>query len=160
MGRLLALPHDSPEVEFEINEVRAALKLEEEIGESSWLDCFRSTDNKIRMRTLSGIFLQAFQQLTGVNFIFYYGTTFFKQSGISNAFLISVATNVVNVFMTLPGMWGVEKLGRRTLLLGGAAGMCVCEFIVAIAGVSISTSNLAGQKVLIAFVYVLYHYLL
>jgi hypothetical protein len=27
--------------------------------------------------------------LTGINFIFYYGTTFFKASGISNPFLIS-----------------------------------------------------------------------
>ncbi|KZV66117.1 AmMst-1, partial [Peniophora sp. CONT] len=151
MGRLLALPHDSAEVEFEINEVRAALEIEEELNRSSWLDCFKSSDNKIRMRTLTGIFLQAFQQLTGVNFIFYYGTTFFKQAGISNPFLISVATSVVNVFMTLPGMWGVEKLGRRTLLLGGAAGMCICEFLVAIIGVTVSTSNQAGQNALIAF---------
>jgi len=54
--------------------------------------------------------------------------------------------------MTLPGAWGIERFGRRKLLLIGAAGMCVCEFIVAIVGVSVSTSNLAGQHVLIAFV--------
>ena len=87
-----------------------------------------------------------------VNFIFYYGTTFFKNSGIKNGFLISVATSVVNVFMTLPGIYGVERFGRRSLLLFGAAGMCICEFIVAIVGVTISTENLAGQRVLIAFV--------
>lgn len=54
--------------------------------------------------------------------------------------------------MTLPGIWGVERFGRRRLLLVGAAGMCVCEFIVAIVGVTISVENLAGQRVLIAFV--------
>ena len=54
--------------------------------------------------------------------------------------------------MTLPGMWGVEKLGRRTLLLGGAAGMCICEFLVAIIGVTISVNDQAGQKALIALV--------
>ena len=63
------------------------------------------------------------------------GTTFFQNSGIQNPFLISVATNIVNVFMTLPGMWGIEKFGRRALLLYGAAVMCVCEFLVAIIGV-------------------------
>jgi SP family sugar:H+ symporter-like MFS transporter len=92
------------------------------------------------------------QQLTGINFIFYYGTTFFNHSGIQNPFVIAIATNVVNVGMTVPGMWGVERFGRRRLLLVGAAGMCICEYIVAIAGVTISVHNLVGQKVLIAFV--------
>ena len=87
-----------------------------------------------------------------VNFIFYYGTTFFQRSGISNPFLITIATSIVNVFMTLPGMWGVERFGRRTLLLVGAAGMAICEFIVAIVGVTVSVDNVAAQKVLIAFV--------
>jgi hypothetical protein len=54
--------------------------------------------------------------------------------------------------MTLPGTWGIERFGRRKLLLIGAAGMCVCEFIVAIVGVSVTTENLTGQRVLIAFV--------
>lgn len=46
----------------------------------------------------------------------------------------------------------VDRVGRRSMLLVGAAGMVVCEYIVAIVGVTISTENLAGQKVLIAFV--------
>ncbi len=80
------------------------------------------------------------------------GTTFFTRSGIKDPFLISVATNIVNVFMTLPGMWGIERFGRRSLLLWGAALMCVCEFLVAIIGVTISTENQSGQKALIALV--------
>lgn len=54
--------------------------------------------------------------------------------------------------MTVPGIWGVERFGRRRLLLIGALGMCICEFIVAIVGVTVSVQNLAGQRVLIAFV--------
>jgi sugar porter (SP) family MFS transporter len=101
---------------------------------------------------MTGIFLQAWQQLTGINFIFYYGTTFFKNSGITDPFLITIATNVVNVGMTVPGILAVDRIGRRRLLLIGAAGMLVCEYLVAIIGVTISVSNTAGQKVLIAFV--------
>lgn len=80
------------------------------------------------------------------------GTTFFKNAGIANPFLTSVATNIVNVFMTLPGMWGVERFGRRSLLLWGAVVMCVCEYLVAIIGVTISTNNKSGQNALIALV--------
>ncbi|KAJ8495810.1 hypothetical protein ONZ45_g4611 [Pleurotus djamor] len=152
MSRLTSLHRDSAEVQSELDDIRANLEAERSLGESSYADCFKMGHNKIALRTLTGIFLQAWQQLTGINFIFYYGTTFFNHSGINDPFLITIATNIVNVFMTLPGMWGVERFGRRRLLLVGAIGMCLCEFIVAIVGVTISTSNLAGQKVLIAFV--------
>jgi len=54
--------------------------------------------------------------------------------------------------MTVPGIYFIDKVGRRNLLLIGAAGMMVCEFIVAIAGVTISVSDVSGQKVLVAFV--------
>ncbi|KAL0961554.1 hypothetical protein HGRIS_006493 [Hohenbuehelia grisea] len=152
LSRLTSLPPNDPIVEAELDDIRANLEAERALGESSYLDCFRSSNNKLALRTLTGIFIQAWQQLTGINFIFYYGTTFFQRSGINNPFLITIATNVVNVFMTLPGMWGVERFGRRSLLLVGAAGMCICEFIVAIVGVTVSVNNLAGQQVLIAFV--------
>jgi sugar porter (SP) family MFS transporter len=152
LSRLTGASSNDPAIELELDEIRANLEAEKALGESSYADCFRFTKNKIALRTLTGIFIQAWQQLTGINFIFYYGTTFFQNSGIKDPFLISIATNVVNVFMTLPGMWGVERFGRRRLLLVGAIGMCVCEYIVAIVGVTISVSNIAGQKVLIAFV--------
>ena len=152
LSRLLSLPPDHPEIQAELDEICVSFKREKELGESSYLDCFRPSDNKILLRTLTGIFIQAFQQLTGINFIIYYGTVFFQNSGIHNPFLTAIAINIINTFMTIPGMWGVERFGRRRLLLVGAAGMCACEFLVAIIGVTISTSNTAGQKVLIAFV--------
>ena len=152
LARLTGATFNDPAVELELDGIRNNLKQEEEIGQSSYLDCFRDGGNKIRLRTLTGIFLQAWQQLTGINFIFYYGTSFFKNSHVGDPFLQSVATNVVNVGMTLPGIYFVDKAGRRRLLLIGALGMLTCEYIVAIAGVTISTDNIAGQKVLVAFV--------
>jgi sugar porter (SP) family MFS transporter len=152
LSRLTSLPVDDPEVLFELEEIRLNLKYEEELGESSYLDCFRSSDNRILFRTLSGIFLQAWQQLTGINFIFYFGTTFFTNAGIQNPFLITIATSTVNVGMTLPGLWGVERFGRRRLLLIGAVGMTVCEFIIAIIGSATPQTNQSAQSALVAFV--------
>lgn len=34
--------------------------------------------------------------------------------------------------MTIVGVQLIDRVGRRRLLLIGAAGMCICEFIVAI----------------------------
>ena len=71
LSRLTSLPKDDPEVESELADIRAALKEEQDRGEGSYADCFRATHNKILLRTLTGIFIQAWQQLTGINFIFY-----------------------------------------------------------------------------------------
>lgn len=46
----------------------------------------------------------------------------------------------------------VEKLGRRNLLLLGAIGMCVCQYIVAITGTVAGTTDLPAQRTAIAFV--------
>ena len=71
--------------------------------------------------------------------------------------------------MTVVGIQLIDRVGRRRLLLIGAIGMCVCEFIVAIVGVTAGhinpitqAVNVPAQKVLIAFVcmYVLFSSLL
>jgi MFS transporter, SP family, sugar:H+ symporter len=149
---LTLLPIDDPEVLSELEEIRLNLKHEEELSSGSYLDCFRASDNRLRFRVLSGILLQVFQQLTGINFIFYFGTTFFTNAGIRNPFLISIATSTVNVCMTLPGLWGVERFGRRRLLLVGAVGMTICEFLVAIVGSTTSESNRSAQSAEVALV--------
>lgn len=87
-----------------------------------------------------------------MNFIFYYGTAYFERAGFENPFTIQVITNTVNVVSTIPGLYLVEKMGRRNLLLMGAIGMCVCQFIVAITGTVAGTTDLAAQRTAIAFV--------
>jgi SP family sugar:H+ symporter-like MFS transporter len=61
-------------------------------------------------------------------------------------------TSCVNVVSTLPGLYLVEKWGRRNLLLFGAIGMAVCQFIVAITGTVAGIDNQSAQKALVAFV--------
>lgn len=53
---------------------------------------------------------------------------------------------------TLPGLYLVEKLGRRNLLLLGAIGMTFCQFVVAITGTVAGTEDLPAQRAAIAFV--------
>lgn len=149
LGKLRRLPLDHPAVIEELNEVQANHLYEMSLGKATYADCFRGTVGK---RLMTGCLLQALQQLTGVNFIFYYGTQYFKNAGFKNPFIIQVITNSVNVASTFPGLYMVEKLGRRYLLLIGAIGMCVCQYIVAITGTVAGTTDVPAQKTAIAFV--------
>jgi MFS family permease len=78
------------------------------------------------------------QQWTGVNFIFYDSTPFLQSTGaISNSFLISLIFTLVNVCSTPISFYTVERIGRRPLLVWGALGMLICQFLVAIIGVTV-----------------------
>ncbi|EDU40664.1 AraJ Arabinose efflux permease [Pyrenophora tritici-repentis] len=149
LGKLRRLPIDHPAVLEELNEVQANHLYEMSLGKSTYIDCFKGTLGK---RLITGCLLQSLQQLTGVNFIFYYGTQYFQRAGFKNPFTIQVITNCVNVASTFPGLYAVERLGRRNLLLLGAIGMCFCQYIVAIVGTVSGTTDLPAQRTAIAFV--------
>jgi sugar porter (SP) family MFS transporter len=96
-----------------------------------------------------GMALQMMQQWTGVNFVFYFSSTFFKTVGLQNAFMISMITTAVNVASTPMSFWTIEKLGRRTLLIYGAVGMLICEFIIAIVGTAAEGSKAASTCLIV-----------
>lgn len=65
---LRRLPADHEALQREFNEIVMSYEYELSLGKSSYKDCFRGT---VAKRTITGVLLQALQQLTGVNFIFY-----------------------------------------------------------------------------------------
>jgi len=159
LARLMSSGDDAPEVEAELAEITLALEAERAVSSNSYMDCFRNNASRYGFRTWTGILLQGFQQLTGINFIIYYGTTFFQSAGISNAFIITIIIDVVNTCSTIVGVQLIDRVGRRRLLIIGAIGMCACEFIIAIVGVTAGKTtgdtadvNKVAQRVLIAFV--------
>lgn len=158
LSKLRRLPTDHSAIIQEIEEIQANHEYELSLGKASYLDCFRGNVGK---RQLTGCLLQGLQQLTGINFIFYYGTQYFKNSGIKNAFIISMITSAVNTASTFPGLYAIDKWGRRPLLLWGAVGMATSQFLVAVIGTlttgqnpdgSLFAKNVAAQKASIAFV--------
>ncbi|SCU79392.1 LADA_0B00342g1_1 [Lachancea dasiensis] len=149
LSKLRGLPKDDKYVEAELEEIIANYDYERSFGSTTIWDCFRPANHQLK-RILTGIGIQALQQLTGINFIFYYGTQFFANSGIDNPFITQLIMNIVNVVMTIPGIMLIEIAGRRNLLLYGAVGMSVSEFIVAAVGTALPNSN-SANKTLIAF---------
>ncbi|GAV29410.1 hypothetical protein PMKS-002910 [Pichia membranifaciens] len=159
-------PEDSRFVSEELDEIIENYRLEQSLIPTqtyfqSWFACFtgglRNPASNLR-KTILGTSLQMMQQWTGINFIFYFGTTFFQElRTIDNEFLISIITTLVNVCSTPLSFYTVEKLGRRTLLIYGAAGMFVCEFIVAIAG-TVDGQNQQTVKAMISFICIYIHF--
>lgn len=68
LSRLTGTPHDGSEVESELEEIRVNLEQEKAYGGKSYKDCFRQSENRVLLRTITGISLQAWQQLTGSEF--------------------------------------------------------------------------------------------
>jgi sugar porter (SP) family MFS transporter len=134
----------------ELAEIEANHEYELSLGPSTYRDVFLGSPHLGR-RLVTGCGLQMLQQLSGCNFIFYYGTTFFENINIHSPFTIQIITNVVNMVSTIPGMFLVESLGRRRLLMIGAGGMAICQLIVAIVGTAVPHLR-AANMVLIIFV--------
>ncbi|KAG7664397.1 uncharacterized protein J8A68_002070 [[Candida] subhashii] len=148
LRRLRKLPTDHPDLIEEYKDIKANFEFESQFGKASWSQVFKNV-NKQHKRLFMGVTIQALQQLTGINFIFYYGTQFFQKSGIKNPFLVQLATNIVNVGMTIPGITLIEFVGRRNLLLIGSVVMSVSQLIVAAVGVA--TDSQAANQCLVAF---------
>jgi len=143
--------HDSGLLE-ELVEIKATYDYEASVESSSILDCFRTTEKRPKqtLRMFTGIAIQAFQQFSGINFIFYYGVNFFASTGIHNSYIISLTTYAVNVLFNIPGLFFVEYFGRRKILLCGGIIMAISNLIIGIVGVSID--DIKADKIMIAFI--------
>ena len=89
----------------------------------------------IRPIVWTGIMLAVFQQLVGINVIFYYGETLWKLAGVSEeaALQRNILSGVVSIAACIVTIMVIDKIGRKPLLLIGSAGMAVSLFAMAYA---------------------------
>jgi len=100
----------------------------------------------IRPIVWAGIMLAVFQQLVGINVIFYYGETLWKLAGVSEeaALQRNILSGVVSIAACIVTIMVIDKIGRKPLLLIGSAGMAVSLFTMAYAFNS-GTLDATGQ---------------
>lgn len=74
-----------------------------------------------------GIGLATFQQLVGINVIFYYGAVLWQAVGFSqgDALLINVISGAVSILAVLVALALIDRVGRKPLLLVGSIGMAI-----------------------------------
>jgi SP family sugar porter-like MFS transporter len=104
----------------ELDEVKVSLSRVEEKGtlRDLWHPRFRSV-------IIIGVVLAVFQQWCGINVIFNYAQEVFAAAGyeVSDILMNIVVTGVTNVIFTFVGIYTVDRLGRRALMLFGAIGL-------------------------------------
>lgn len=81
----------------------------------------------IRPIVWAGLLLAVFQQLVGINVIFYYGATLWQLAGFTenDALLINIGSGVASIAACLITIALVDRIGRKPLLMIGSAGMAV-----------------------------------
>ncbi|KAM5343408.1 hypothetical protein ACJ41O_011945 [Fusarium nematophilum] len=96
-----------------------------------YLDCFRPGAWK---RTHVGIGLMFFQQFVGINALIYYSPTLFKTMGLNYQMQLDMSgvLNICQVVACFWSLWGMDRFGRRRLLLGGGVCMIVSHFIISV----------------------------
>ncbi|KAL8292255.1 hypothetical protein RQP46_001721 [Phenoliferia psychrophenolica] len=89
-----------------------------------------SKDPAVRKGLITVLSGQFFQQGSGINAVMYYSTGILSTIS-QNAKWVTLFTTLVNVFMTLPAVYFVERLGRRALLLISLGAMSVSSIVLA-----------------------------
>jgi len=81
-----------------------------------------------------GIGLATFQQLVGINIIFYYGAVLWQAVGFSesDALLTNVISGAVSILAVFVALALIDRIGRKPLLWIGSVGMTVTLAIVAL----------------------------
>lgn len=115
---------DEARFQREYDDIEKNVEEAAQAGQASWGEVF-SPRGKALYRTLLGYGLQVGQQLTGANYFFYFGARIFSSVGIENSFLTQIILGIVNVVCTFPGLYFIERFGRRKpLIFGGIWQFC------------------------------------
>ncbi len=102
----------------------------------------------IRFILIVGLTIGVLQQITGINAIYFYATSIFKQTGIGTdaAFASGVLLSFTTVVFTVIAMFLIDKLGRRPLLLIGIGGIAISLLLCAY-GFNQATYQLTREQI-------------
>ncbi|MBL7727393.1 MAG: sugar porter family MFS transporter [Dinghuibacter sp.] len=93
-------------------------------------------------------FIAFFNQLSGINFILYYAPEILERAGVAakDSLFNSVAIGGVNLLFTFAGLYLIDRMGRRMLIMIGSAG-----YIISLAAVAYAFKTGAGSTFLMVF---------
>jgi MFS transporter, SP family, sugar:H+ symporter len=121
-------------------------------------DLLDPVTRNIRPIVWAGLILAVFQQLVGINIVFYYGAVLWQSVGFSenDALLINIGSGALSILACLAAISVIDRIGRKPLLLIGSAGMTVTLGVMAWcfsqAQIIDGAPHLPGQVGLIALI--------
>ncbi len=118
-------------------------------------------DRKYGIRPLVwvGVGLASFQQLVGINVVFYYGAVLWQSAGFSenDALLINVLSGAVSIAACVVATVLIDRIGRKPLLMVGSIGMAIALGVMAVIFATAAVQDggalkLVGKSGLIALI--------
>ena len=111
------------------------LSLETQDQKPRLSDLIDKVKGKVRPIVWVGIGLATFQQLVGINVVFYYGAVLWQAVGFSesDALLINIIGASVSIAACLITLKVIDKVGRKPLLTIGSMGMAVTLLTMVVA---------------------------
>ena len=123
-------------------------KVDDLIAEIKYSDQKAGSDKffsgKYNFPILLAFLIAFFNQVSGINFVLYYAPRIFEMAGLgaSTALLSSTGVGVVNLIFTLLGVYLIDRLGRKTLMLLGSLGYILTLSAIAWAFMTGASGNL------------------
>lgn len=101
---------------------------------------------KVRKIVWVGIGLATFQQLVGINVVFYYGAVLWQSVGFteSDALAINVLSGSISIAACIVSIVLIDKIGRKPILLIGSIGMAIT---LGLAAAAFSTASIVDGQV-------------
>ncbi|ODV64394.1 sugar porter family MFS transporter [Ascoidea rubescens DSM 1968] len=151
LAKLNNVSIDDPVINEEVDEMVSNFEKEKAAKQTlqttnPWIELLKGQP-KLAFRLLTGILIMSFQQLSGCNYFFYYGTSLFNNVGMEDGFLTAIILGGVNFVCTFLGIYIVERLGRRACLIFGSILMGLCMVVYA----SVGSFGVQHGEVMIAF---------
>ncbi len=127
------------EAERKVQEIRVSLAADHHRPRLA--DLLDRASGRVRPIVWTGIGLAVFQQLVGINVVFYYGAVLWQSVGFSedDALKINILSGTLSILACLVTVMVIDRVGRKPLLSIGSAGMALTLAIVA---ASFSTGTL------------------
>jgi MFS family permease len=102
----------------------------------------------LRFILVVGLVVGILQQITGINAVYFYATSIFKQTGIGTdaSFSSGILLSTITVIFTFIAMYLIDRTGRRPLLLAGTAGVAISLLLCAY-GFNEATYQLTEENV-------------
>ncbi len=114
-------------IEETIQEINAANAQEKSFGSANLF-----TKHHVKIISLA-FFIAFFNQASGINFLLYYAPRILEEAGFAkdNSLLSSISIGMMNLVFTFVGLWLIDRIGRKTLLIIGSFGYIISLSMVA-----------------------------
>jgi len=115
--QLIEPEKSSTQLAAHADEIQVAANAEQQVASGFW-------SWRLRVPILLAFLIAIFNQLSGINAVLYFAPRIFEMTGLGEkaALLQSVGIGITNLIFTFVGLWLIDRLGRRTLLIIGSFG--------------------------------------